>query len=452
MPKPSTALVLFSLCLIHCVGCSKTPTAEALADAIKAAPAAGAQPPALVKVATIRQEKVAPEFRAVGNVRPRYSSIVASGSDGIVEEFPIEVGAFVPAGTLLSRLRMESTDLEIAQNEAMLKECQAELEEIRLPRKEDRDEAQARKQAADVSFATAERRLKELRALSQRGAANPTEVKDAEDALDAAEQNRLAAAAVLARISTPRSESIQQSEARVEAQLRHVEFLKAEREKRLTKAPFDGYVVEEHTYVGQWLSKGASVATIAKLDEVEVEVQIDQQYIDQIIPGREVTLRVQGTGARDGNASEWPGSVSSIVPRTNWKQGSRSFPVIILIRNKFDESTSPPTPALREGMMAEAAFKGQEVDALLVPQDALVRTSRGSFIFVLNPTTGDAAPSVRQVIVQTGVTSKGWIQVTGESLAAGQQIVTEGAERLRAFATVQILPEEKTEATSQQSP
>ncbi len=148
----------------------------------------------------------------------------------------MEVGEFVKAGTILSRLRMESTDLEIAEHEAMLAERQAELEEIRAPRKEDRDEAAARKQSADVSYATAERRLKELRALSQRGAANPTEVKDAEEALDAAEQNRLAAAAVLARISTPRPEAVQQAEARMMAQQKHVEFLKAEREKRLTKS------------------------------------------------------------------------------------------------------------------------------------------------------------------------------------------------------------------------
>ena len=412
-------------------------------------PAAG-PPPALVKVATIRQESIAPEFRALGNVRPRHASIVASGSDGIVEEFPLEVGAFVTKGTLLSQLRMESTDLDIAEQEAILTERRAELEEIKSPRKEDQDEAQARKQAAEVMYANATRRLDELLALSKRGAANPTEVKDAQDNVDSAEQNRLAAAAVLARISAPRKETVQQAMARVEAQEKHVAFLKAEREKRFTRAPFDGFVVEEQTYIGQWLSKGAPVATIAKLDEVEVEVQIDQQYIDQIIPGREVTLRVQGTGARDGNASEWPGSVASIVPRTNWKEGSRSFPVIILIRNKFNESTTPPTPALREGMMAEAEFKGQNIDALLVPQDALVRTSRGSFIFVLNPATGDAAPSVRQVLVSTGVTSNGWIQVTGESLAAGQQIVTEGAERLRAFQTVQILAEETSAVDGKQ--
>ena len=383
--------------------------------------------------------KYRPEFRALGNVRPRHASIVASGADGIVEEFPLEVGAFVTKGTLLSKLRMESTDLDIAEQEAILRERRAELEEIKSPRKEDQDEARARKQAAEVMYINATRRLDELLALSKRGAANPTEVKDAQDNVDSAEQNRLAAAAVLARISSPRQETVQQAMARVEAQEKHVEFLKAEREKRMTKAPFDGFVVEEHTYIGQWLSKGAPIVTLAELDEVEVEVQIDQQYIDQITPGRPVVLSIQGTGSRNGLASDWEGEVASVVPRSNWKDGSRSFPVIIRIGNTIDTSTVIPTPALREGMMAEAEFSGQNVDAVLVPKDSLVRTSRGTFVYVINPASEGKPMSVRQVIVTTGVSAGTSIQVIGEGLAADQQVVTEGAERLRAFQTVQIM-------------
>jgi len=419
-------------------GCSQSAT-TAVTDSNAGDTKAAGPPPALVRVATIRKELVAPEFRAMGNVQPRHFSVVASGSDGVVEEYSTEVGEFVAQGTLLSKLRMESTDLDIAEQEAVLRERRAQLEEIKTPRQEDQDEAKARKLAADVMFANATRRLEELKALSKRGAANPTEVKDAQDNLDSAEQNQLAAAAVLSRVSNPRPETVQQAQARVEAQEKHVAFLKAEREKRLTKSPFDGFVVEEHTYVGQWLSKGAPVATLAKLDEVEVEVQIDQQYIDQIAPGRPVTLNVQGTGNRNGRSRAWPGEVTSIVPRSKWEDGSRSFPVIILIKNELDKSTMPPIPALREGMMAEANFKGEEVEAILVPKDSLVRTSRGTFIYAINAPTDDQPMSVRQVLVTTGISEKTSIQVIGEGLEAGQQVVTEGAERLRAFQTVQIM-------------
>ncbi len=402
--------------------------------------AAAPTPPALVRVDTVRKDSVAPEFRALGNVRPRHFSVIASGSDGIVAEFPVEVGEFVTVGTLLSKLRMESTDLDLAEQEAIVVEREADLAEIQTPRSEDVAEAQARLQGLEITYANAERRLEELRALNKRGAANPSEVKDAEDTFDAERQNLVAAKAVFQRTSTgARPEQKQQAAARLQAQTKHVEFLKAEREKRMTKAPFDGFVVAEHTNVGQWLAKGASIVTLAQLDEVEVQVQIDQQFIDQITAGRPVTLMIQGTGNRNGEAREWKGEVSSIVPRSNWEDGSRSFPVIIRIKNEIDASTMPPIPALREGMVAEAEFRGQPIDALLVPKDSMVRTSRGTFIFVVNPPAEGQPLSVRQVMVEPGLSSGTSIQVIGENLEPGMQVVTEGAERLRAFQTVEIM-------------
>jgi HlyD family secretion protein len=403
-------------------------------------------PPALVRVATIRQQMIAPEFRALGNVRPRHVSLVASGSDGIVDEFPIEVGDFVSEGTLLAQLRNESTNLDIAEQEALLAERKAELDEISIPRKEDEAEARARKLSADITYSNAARRMEELTALSIRGAANQSEVKDAQDTLDAAVQTRLAAEAILSRISNPRPETVMRARSRVEAQEKHVAFLKAEREKRSTRAPFTGFVVEEHSWVGQWLSKGAPVITLAQLTEVDVEVQIDQQYIDQIAPGRPVKLHIQGTGSRDGQAREWTGEVDSVVPRSNWQNGSRSFPVIVRVRNRIDDTTMPPVPALREGMMAEATFRGEEVDAVLVPKDSMVRTSRGTFIYVINPTDSGDPLSVRQVLVEPGLSSGTWIQVSGENLFAEMQVVTDGAERLRAFQTVKIVKEDAGES------
>ena len=433
------ASVVLLAAFIAIPGCSGGKPAASEA----AGPASAEQPPALVKAAVIRQEQVAPEFRATGNVRPRHFSVVASGADGVVAEFPIEVGDFVRGGTLISKLRMESTELELLEQEAMVRAHEAELAELQTPRKEDVDEARARQQAMEVTFSNAQRRVDELRALSKRGAANPSEVKDAEDAFDAAQQNFVAAQAVFQKVASgAREEQKQQASARLEAQRKHVEFLRSEREKRLTKAPFDGFVVEEHTYIGQWLSKGAPVLTLAKLDEVEVEVQIDQQYIDQISPGRDVALKVQGTSGAAGELREWSGRVATVVPRSDWEAGSRSFPVIIRIQNQFDQSTTPPTPALREGMMAEASFRGRPVEAILVPKDSIVRTSRGSFVFVVNPATANEPLSVRQVMVTPGIGTGTWIQVAGETLAAGQQVVTEGAERLRAFQAVQIMTEE----------
>ena len=169
----ATVFCLTALMLIP--GCGG-PTPPAAASGASAGAAA---PPTLVKAAVIRQEQIAPEFRATGNVRPRHFSIVASGADGVVAEFPIEVGDFVQQGTLISKLRMESTELELAEQEAMVRAHQAELAELQSPRKEDVDEARARQSAMEVTFSNAQRRLEVLRPLSKRGAANPSEVHDA---------------------------------------------------------------------------------------------------------------------------------------------------------------------------------------------------------------------------------------------------------------------------------
>ena len=98
--------------------------------------------------------------------------------------------------------------------------------------------------------------------------------------------------------------------------------------------------------------------------------------------------------------------------------------------------------------MAEAAFRGVSVKALLVPKDSVVRTSRGAFVFVVNPAEAGKPLSVRQVMVTLGLGTGLRIQVQGESLAAGQQVVTEGAERLRAFQTVTVMAAASGEAAA----
>jgi RND family efflux transporter MFP subunit len=412
------------------------------------AAAASAAPPALVRVQPVVEEATAARVLAVGTVRPRNTSIVASGSDGIVAEFMVEQGDFVKAGTVLSRLRMKSTDLALEVQRQTLAERQAEYEEIQTPRAELVEEAMARQEAAEAAKANAQRRLQEYRLLGQRGAANESTIKDAEDTLLEAHQNLLAARAIYQRISQgARPEEKLQAKARLEAQRKQVEFLEAEKEKRITLAPFDGFVVEEHTFDGQWLAKGDPVVTLAQLDEVDVQVQIDQAFIRQVRPNNEVSVRIPGT-----RQQHWVGRVRAIVPKTDWQQGSRSFPVIVAIQNEFTDVDGVSMPLLREGMMAEAEFSGEPVDAIMVPKDSLVRTSNGTFVYAVNPASGDQPPSVTRVLVETGISDQARIQVLTTELKAGMQVVTEGAERLRPFQAISILPDEDPAAVASQAP
>lgn len=421
-------------------GCSTAVSSKADDEPATEAAAPPQQPPALVRVQDVRQEQIAPRLLAVGTVRPRHFSIIASAADGVVDEFLVEQGSFVAQDTVLSRLRMFSTDLALDEQRAVLEEREAQYQQTLEPRQEDVEEARAQQLAAEAAFTNADRRLTELRSLASRGATNPSAVEDAEDLFNEARQRLLAAKAVYQRVAAgTREEERLQAKARLLAQEKHVAFLEAEKEKRITRAPFSGFIIQEQTYLGQWLSKGDPVATMAQLDELDVEVPVDQSFISQVSIGDEVALQVAGTPDPSSQDGRWPGRVQQIIPRSDWESGSRSFPVIVRVQNKMTGPPDAPVPTLREGMMAEAEFFGTEFEAVLVPKDALVRTSRGTFVYVLNPVQSGQPLNVRQVLIEPGLSKAEWIQVSGSELQPGMQVVTEGAERLRPFQSVQIL-------------
>ncbi len=445
---------LFLALAVFFVGCTnaisdKDETADAGADEVPAGP-----PPALVRVQSVKGELIAPVLQAVGTVRPIQVSVIASAADGVVDEFNEEVGRFVKAGTVLSRLRMKSTNLALDEERAILKARESEVQQVLEPRKEDIEEAVAQEMAAAAALANAERRLKELTSLAVRGAANQSSVDDAQLLYDEVKQKMLAAQAVSRRVSAgARDEEKLRAKAQLEAQKKHVDWLEAESEKRITFAPFDGFIVQKQTYLGQWLSKGDPVVTMAQFDEVEVEVLVDQSFVAQVNIGDKVRLKVNGTPNLTAEDGYWTGSVHSIVPRSDWQSGSRSFPVILRVENKMGGTEALPIPALREGMMVEAEFFGTSMDALLVPKDALVRTSRGTFVFAVNERTADADPgvpdSVRQVLIETGISKEGWIQAMGSDLKVGERVITEGAERLRPFQSISIMAEPAAETPAE---
>lgn len=444
MLLPLVFLSLSCASLTGCSGGSGERTEGAPGGGAPGGPPGGGPPPALVRVAKVQSRTIAPRLLAVGTVRPRHTSVIASAAEGVVEDFPAEKGQFVKQGTVLSRLRMESTDLALDQQRAVLSERKADYEQTLKPRPEDVEEARGQRLAAQASLANAERRLKELRSLAGRGASTVSEVKESELLVDEAQQRLVAAKAVFDRVSAgTREEEREQARSRMLAQEKYVAWLEAEKDKRITRAPFDGFIISEQTFRGQWLSRGDPVVTMAMLDQVDVEVPVDQDFVSQISVGDTVQMRVAGTPFPSSDDGRWAGRIRSVVPRSEWETGSRSFPVIVRIENLMTGLPEAPVPTLREGMMAEVEFFGAAFRATLVPKDSLVRTSRGVFVFAVNPAKGQAPLSVRQVMVQPGISDGEWIEVTGEDLGEGVQVVTEGAERLRPFQSVQILPAEK---------
>lgn len=351
----------------------------------------GGRPPSLVRIGQIEKRAVTPKVTVVGSVVPVRTSIVASGANGVVQKYHVEVGDYVSTDAPLSELRMKTTDLGIAEARSVLQERKRELDELEAgSRPEDIAEARAKLKVAEALMKHMVKKLTRSKSLFDRGAINQEEFDDALEKEEASQQAYLAGKAMHDRIvAGPRQEEIDRARARFEAQQNQVDYLEAEKDKRTTRAPFDGFVVKEHTYRGQWLSKGDPVVTLARMDKVDVIANVDQQDELHIRLFDEAKVRINGIAQRD-----WTGKIVAMVPRSEWQSGSRGFPVKVRLQNSritmkdVDEQGNERTrilPVLKEGMMAEVTFRGQPLEAILVPKNALVRTSRGTQVFLFNP-------------------------------------------------------------------
>jgi hypothetical protein len=107
-------------------------------------------------------------------------------------------------------------------------------------------------------------------------------------------------------------------------------------------------------------------------------------------------------------------------------------------------------PMLKAGMMAQVTIRGPEVETLLAPKDALVRTTRGTNVFVFEATEPGATidpkkptmGGVRQIPIEADLTMSDGemigirpaekMSASDNPLRPGVWVVTEGGERFAA--------------------
>jgi len=386
-----------------------------------------AQPdrPAVVEVAPVVQETIAQPVTFVGTVEPRRRSQVASEVEGIVEHVYVEEGQFVSQGDPLLKLRPHRLQLILEAHQATAKGYQEELAELQNgSRPEEIAEVHAAVQEAEAELAQAQREKSRQLGLSERGVSSLQSREDAETNFDVA-LKRLTRARKRYELVLrgPRAERIAQAEAQYQAARAEVERTQYDLSRSRVEAPFDGFVVAQHTEIGQWLGEGDPIMTLIELTTARITVPVPERYVAQ------VQLGATGLVQLDAVPGEtWQGAVVSIIPQAT---ESRTFPVVVEVPN--------PDAVIKSGAFARVTLTvGEQQNVLLVPKDAIVTQGPRQIVYVVQE--GKASP----VPVQRTTFHAGFAVVTGP-LEAGQQVVIRGNERLRpgqAVQTAQAKPQQ----------
>jgi len=388
------------------------------------AAAQGGGGPVPVAVAAVEGREIAAGQEFVGTVLPLRTSTIGSPVEERVVEFPVNEGDRVRKGDVLAQLRTRTLEIQLASARAALEASRQELAELENgTRPEEIEQGRARLGRAQALREITQIRSRRAMSLRQTGSASAEELEDALAEAEQAEQAYLEARYALdLLIEGPRSEQVARAEAQVLVQEEAVRGLEDGVENHTIRAPFDGYIVAEHTEVGQWVAQGAPVVDLVELDIVEITVPVLEDYVRYLVLGTPARVEV---GAIPDAA--FTGEVARVVPQAELR--SRSFPVMVRVENPPQEDGEV---RLKAGMFARVTLPvGRRQRATLVPKDALVLGGPSPVVLVVDPDPKAAnRGTVRPVPVQLGVAVEGFIQVTG-AIDVGQRVVVQGNERLR---------------------
>ncbi len=275
----------------------------------------GAPPATPVVVAPVTSDEVATSQTFVGTVMPLKRATVGSAVDGRVLEFPVNEGDRVKKGDALAVLRTETIKAQIAAAEAELALREEELAELEAgSRPEEIEQARARMAAAQAQADYAKAKSERIQTLFRQGRAVSKE--EADEAFSASqnarELQREAEASHKLAVEGPRKEKIAQAVARRDGQKANVEMLHDQFTKHTMIAPFDGYVVAEHTEVGQWVNRADLVAEVVALDEVDVQAHVLERHIPHVKIGQEIRVEIPSIPDR-----VFTGKVALIVPQAD---------------------------------------------------------------------------------------------------------------------------------------
>jgi RND family efflux transporter MFP subunit len=325
-------------------------------------------PAALVKVAEVTQVEIAPQVQHIGTAQPMLTSIVASDIEGIVEKFNASEGDFVKKGAVLARLEDSLLKIE-------LKGAQANKADT---------EAQLRRARSDLERST----------------------------------KLLATETISDKQYTDNLAEVQSLEARVDrlgAEIQHIQDSIA---KKIILAPFSGFVVKEHTEVGQWVEKGGPIVTLADLSIMEILVEVPERYVPKLVLGGSTQVKVDAL-----NPEKFTGKITAIIPVGD--SASRTFPVKVAVENTDN--------LIKGGMLCRVSLAiGKPSSVLAVPKDAVVNLGQSHLVYVVQEGVAKPLP------VQLGNASDSMIEITG-AIEPGMQVVTRGNERLRPGQPVQII-------------
>jgi len=331
-------------------------------------------------------------LNASGYVTARLQATVSSKVTGKVQAVYVEEGLHVEEGQVLARLDDSQARLALG-----LAEAQA---------------ASADKAITESEARVREARLRQtrIRDLVAQGVSSQSESDAVEAEVDA----------LVARIAAQRAEA--------RAAERNVALARQALDDTVIRAPFAGVAISKNAQPGEMISPISAgggftrtgISTVVDMSSLEIEVDVNEAYIQRVTPGQRVTARLDAYPDWEIGAH-----VITTIPAADRQKAT------VTVRIAFDELDPRilPDMGVKVAFLAEPSSErgGEAARPMVRVARSAVRGEQGSeFVFVVKP---DATLERRAIRLAAGGRDPAEV-VAG--LAAGERVVVEGPADLAA--------------------
>jgi RND family efflux transporter MFP subunit len=310
-------------------------------------------------LSTVLQPTATNSTAAVGTIQPRYETNLGFRVLGRLVARPVNIGDLVAEGQTIAAIDPTALELAVRSAKADLSKAEALLEH---------------------ATGTEERK----RILIRTGATTT-------QTLDDAEQVRAGSQASTARARANLAKAIEQ--------LGHARV----------KSDFAGVVTAVRAEIGQVVSPGQSVLTVARLDAREAVVDVGADFSVPLTVGLPFTVSLQLLPA-----VQVQGQIREIAPQADQMTRMRRIRIAL----------NHPPESFRLGSTITASLSTAHSSVLRVPASAVLKEGAETFVWVVDAATS----TVSRQKVDLAEDERG-IRVTG-GLAAGTRIATAGIRTL----------------------
>lgn len=327
-----------------------------------------------VNVGVVTKSALESKILTSGIVTVEDKQKLYANTSGTLREFAVKEGDKVKKGQVIGKIDTSDVESRILDLEAQIELAKANLAKAQTG-SEPEEVAQERERVAQAQreYDAAKREYDRMAQLNTSGASTQQELDKAKAQLDNTLSSlEVAKQQLILKQKGPRREEIASQQAQINKLMVERGQLDKERVQSVLVAPIDGTVIALAADNGQYLNKGSEIFTLANLDRLLIQADINESDVSKLKLGQSAVIEGSTLGKQKLDAK-----VSRIAPIATTTQGTSGQSE--KTRVKVTLTPSGDLSALKPGYHVDINLTVEKIEnALQVPIEAVQQNPDGS--------------------------------------------------------------------------